>query len=147
MFHVLNSSLVSCEVINRDRYVAANSIAKTEFVEFYKGMRYRDISEGDGRLVERGDRINVEYTGKLLGGREIESTSEYAAGQRTITAGGSDVIEGLSEGVIGMKEYGVRELLIPPRLHFPQRFPKMIVIYEVKVRKVLDRDLRGPKTP
>jgi FKBP-type peptidyl-prolyl cis-trans isomerase len=134
---LLGSPTLLCEVINKEKYMKAYKIPDKEFRDLIGGIKFRDTKYGDGDEVERGDSVKVEFTGRLLGGREVESTSSAPGGVVTVSAGGSDVVKCVSEGIIGMKEYGSRELLVPPEMHYPDRFPKQIMIYTLMVRNIV----------
>jgi len=135
--NLLSTPEVLCEVIKSDKYKSAYKIVDPEFRPLIPGIKYRDLKYGDGELVERGDIINVQYTGKLVGGREIESTETLAGRTVTIVAGSDDVVKCVSEGVIGMREYGSRELLVAPSMHYPDRFPDSIMVFDVMVRTIV----------
>lgn len=135
--HLFSSEQVLCEVIKQEKYLKAYKAANTEFQNLVHGIRFRDTKIGDGVTVERGDVVKVQFTGRLIGGREVESTMHNAGATTTITAGGTDVVRGVSEGVIGMKEYGSRELLVPPSMHYGEKFPNQIMVYDVMVRTVV----------
>ncbi|KAF4726124.1 hypothetical protein FOZ62_009183, partial [Perkinsus olseni] len=42
----------------------------------------------------------------------------------------------LNEGVVGMREGGHREMIVPPHMHYPERWPNRILIYEVSLMRV-----------
>lgn len=128
--------LIKCDVIDPKKYLAAHSAATVEFSNHISGMKFRDISIGDGKEIYRGDRVTIQLSGCLPTGKEVETTSHLPGRAITITAGGKEIISGVSEGVIGMREYGSRELLIPPHMHYSDRFPNTVLIYEVMVRRV-----------
>ena len=137
--HIFSSEQVLCEVIKQEKYLKAYKAANLEFEKLVHGIKFRDTKIGDGLTVERGDVIKVQFTGRLLGGREVESTLHNAGSVTTMTAGGKDVVKGVSEGVIGMKEYGSRELLLPPSMHYADKFPNQILVYDVMVRTVVQK--------
>lgn len=139
VFDFLSSERVLCELIKKEKYLDAYRIPDREFRELVGGIRYRNTKYGDGAEVRRGDVVNVQYTGRLLGGREIETTNDLPGSVKLVTAGGSDAVSCVSEGIIGMKEYGSRELLVPPKMHYPDRYPTQIMIYDVMVRTVVRR--------
>jgi FKBP-type peptidyl-prolyl cis-trans isomerase len=128
---------ILCEVIKSEKYLNAYRIPDKEFRNLVGGMKFRDLKYGDGSVVKHGDIVNMQFTGKLMGGREIESTSHLPGSVIQVTAGGSEVVKAVCEGIIGMKEYGSRELLVPPSMHYPERFPNQIMIYEVMVRTLV----------
>ena len=134
--YLFSNPVVLCEVIKSDRYMKAYAIADVEFRPHVDGMKFRNVKLGDGEEVQRGDSVNVHFTGRLLGGKEIESTESLPGRKMTIKAGGSGVVRVVSEGVIGMKEYGSREFIVPPNMHYPDRFPNQIMIYELMVRTI-----------
>ncbi len=127
---------VLCDVISSERYKKAYSAANVEFLPLIYGIKFRDLSIGDGRDIVRGDVVHVQFKGRLLGGREVESTAALTGNKVRIKAGGDEVVRAVSEGVIGMRQYGSRELLVPPSMHYPDRFPGQIMIYELLVRLV-----------
>ena len=141
--NLLSSPEVLCEVIKSERYTSAYKIPNPEFQSLIQGIKYRDIKYGDGAIVEKGDTVNVQYTGKLVGGREIESTEAMPGRTVTIKAGSDDVVKCVSEGVIGMREYGSRELLVAPSMHYPDRFPDSIMVFEVMVRTIVHKGNNG----
>ena len=137
IMYLLHSPDVLCEVIKSEKYIAAYKIPDPEFRQMCPGIKFRDTKFGDGAVVERGDVIKVQYTGKVVGGREIESTESFPGRTIKIVAGSGDVVKAVSEGVIGMREYGSRELLVSPSMHYPDRFPNSIMSYDVMVRTIV----------
>ncbi len=70
--------------------------------------------------IQSGDRVTLHYTTRALEGGVMESTR--GRDPLVLTAGGSEVIRGLSCGVIGMQVGEQRTLSIPPEQAFgPQR--------------------------
>lgn len=142
--YLFSNEPVLCEVIKQEKYLNAYKIADTEFRNLTNGIKFRDVKYGDGHIVEAGDIVNVQFTGRLVGGREIETTLHQPGGYVTIKAGGSDVVRVVSDGIIGMGEYGSRELLAPPMMHYPDRFPNQVMIYDVMVRTVARKQNAPP---
>lgn len=64
------------------------------------------------KFVSSGDRVSVHYTARLADGSIILSTHGAKGGEQPLgfVAGGPEVIQGLSEAVIGMHE-GERKLV------------------------------------
>lgn len=137
--NLLSSPMVLCEVIKSQKYLHAYKIPDPEFKQLLSGLKYRDLKYGDGATVERGDVVNVQYTGRLVGGKEVESTDSMPGRVVTIVAGSDDVVKAVSEGVVGMREYGSRELLATPTMHYVDRFPNSIMAYDVMVRTVVKK--------
>ena len=141
--NLLSSPQVLCEVIKSEKYKSAYKIPDPEFRSLIPGIKYRDVKIGDGEVVERGDVINVQYTGKLVGGREIESTEAFSRRTVTIKVGSDDVVKCVSQGVVGMREYGSRELLVAPSMHYPDRFPDSIMVFDLMVRTIVRKANNG----
>lgn len=135
--YLLSNSLSKCEVIKKETYIKSYRIPDVEFKPFVGGMLFRDTKYGDGEIVERGDIVKVQYTGRLASGREIETTTSRPGNVVTFIAGGTEVVKAVSEGVIGMSEYGCRELLAPPSMHYPDKYPEQVMSYDLMVRTVV----------
>lgn len=76
-----------------------------------------DVLEGEGNEVKKGDTVIVNYIGTLQNGQQFDNS--YVKGTPfTFTVGGNEVIKGLDEGIIGMKEDGQRILVIPASLAY-----------------------------
>lgn len=74
------------------------------------------MTVGTGTVVKAGDTVTVHYTGALAkDGTIFESSLD--SGQ-TATFGLDQVIQGWTQGLPGMKEGGVRRLLIPSALAY-----------------------------
>jgi len=77
-----------------------------------------DLIVGTGRTALPGNAITVKYVGTHLDGKVFDSTFEPGSNPLTFTLGGEEVIAGWDEGLIGMKEGGRRQLVIPPDLAY-----------------------------
>lgn len=79
-------------------------------------LKTEDLTVGTGAVVKAGDTVTVHYTGALAkDGTIFESSLD--SGQ-TATFGLDQVIQGWTQGLPGMKEGGVRRLLIPSALAY-----------------------------
>lgn len=76
-----------------------------------------DLTVGRGELAKRGDDIVVHYVGKLLDGKQFDS-SRSRRDPLDFALGAGDVIKGLDQGVEGMRVGGVRKLTIPAELAY-----------------------------
>lgn len=78
-----------------------------------------DLVEGEGRAVQAGDIIEVQYVGVgAADGIEFDSTYSRGSDPLRLTAGKSPVIEGWNEGLLGMKAGGQRILQIPSAMAY-----------------------------
>ncbi len=104
---VLSLAFVSCD---------GGDACAQEPVETESGLTYEEIECGDGPAAERGDSVEVHYTGSFEDGEEFDSSE--GADPLPVEIGAGQVIAGFEEGLIGMKVGGVREVTIPPELGY-----------------------------
>ena len=87
-------------------------------------VQTRDLTPGVGEVAAPGTRVVVHYTGWLYDSaatnrRGVSFDSSRKAGRPfDFVLGGGQVIDGWERGIAGMKEGGVRELVIPSRLAY-----------------------------
>jgi len=74
-------------------------------------------STGTGAVAEPGDLVAAHYTGRLPSGEIFVDTRDEAQPHRW-TLGDGSVIKGMDHAVRGMRAGGVREVVIPPELHW-----------------------------
>ena len=92
---------------------------------------------GTGAEARAGLKVEVHYTGWLLGGKQFDSSRGGSPFGFTLGAG--QVIKGWDQGVAGMKVGGQRTLTIPPELGYGMRgFPGVIppqatLVFEVEL--------------
>jgi len=91
--------------------VDLSQMTKTE-----SGLYWRDLTVGTGATAEVYESVKVGYTLWLANGTKIEESAPSAP--ITFTIGRGQVIQGWDQGVPGMKEGGVRLLVIPPSLAY-----------------------------
>lgn len=110
-------------------------------------MDIKDVKVGTGRTVKRGDLVEVTYTARLLNGRYFEKRTQpkdavvFRVSDKKVVRTDRMPIAGVREGMIGMREGGVREMWLPPAVAFGYRAPGGIppssfVIFEVTVRRI-----------
>ena len=88
------------------------------------GLQYEDTTTGSGEVATAGQSVSVHYTGWLYdnGTRGTKFDSSKDRGEPFIfPLGGGMVIKGWDEGVQGMREGGVRTLIIPANLGYGAR--------------------------
>ena len=87
-------------------------------------LEIEDLDEGEGDEVQDGDQVSVNYVGVLYDNGEEFDNSYDRGVPFDFQVGGGQVIPGWDEGLIGMKEGGQRQLVIPPDLAYgPQGQP------------------------
>ena len=77
-------------------------------------LQSADLITGTGPGVQTGDTVTVEYVlATYSSGKVVQSS--WTSQPFTFTVGLGDVIPGWDKGVLGMKQGGRRELIIPPQ--------------------------------
>lgn len=84
------------------------------------GLKYEDKVVGTGASPQKGQRVSVHYTGKLVDGTKFDSSVDR--GQPFVfVIGVGNVIAGWDEGVATMKVGGKRILYVPAALGYGSR--------------------------
>ncbi len=86
-------------------------------VESPSGLFYRDITVGMGEEAGRGDRVQLHYIGAFIDGTVFERSTDLGP-PIEFRLGAREVIRGWDEGIRGMREGGLRQLVIPPQLAY-----------------------------
>lgn len=103
-----------------------------EWKPIEKGVKIWDVKEGDGPEAKPGKRIRMHYTGWYPTGVVFDSSLKRGEPFSTDL---TDVIQGWTVGVAGMKPGGVRRLYIPAALAYGDGAggrPAGDLIFEVK---------------
>ena len=108
-------------------------------------VQVREVRVGPGEVAEPGRRLVVHYTGWLYDGSAGNHRGRSFDSSRTsgrpfdFVLGGGGVIPGWERGVAGMKEGGVRELVVPSRLAYgadgspPVIPPDATLVFEIEL--------------
>ena len=75
-------------------------------------------------MIRSGDRVSVHFTTRSLEGSVMETSRNRDP--LVFTAGGDEVVRGLSEGVLGMRTGEHRTLSVPPEHGFGNARPDLI---------------------
>jgi FKBP-type peptidyl-prolyl cis-trans isomerases 1 len=94
----------------------------SKIITLHSGVSIQDFRVGEGALVEEGKRVNIQWSLKRSNGYTIDSSANndgvpfiFVVGREN---GGQKAIEGLDEGIRGMRVGGIRRIVIPPSLAF-----------------------------
>ena len=114
---------------------AANAVRPPEFVTQQpgftptkSGLQIKDVKEGTGAAAATGDRVVYEWEGYTIGyfGRPFEKKAGLKGGDfegekdySRFVVGRGEVVPALEEGVLGVREGGVRQIIFPPELGYP----------------------------
>ena len=97
------------------------------------GLQARDVVQGNGKVAESGDTLTMHYVGVSWStGQEFDSS--WGKEPFKFQLGAGMVIPGWDQGLVGMREGGRRQLVIPPALAYgPQGQPPAIAPNETLV--------------
>lgn len=114
-------------VDNTNQSDQSNQLAGTQLegftpVENVTELQVTDLQEGDGAEVQADSLVTVDYTGAVAATGTIFQSS-IDAGQQ-VTFGLDQVIPGWKEGMVGMKQGGVRRMVIPANLAYGENPPE-----------------------
>ena len=106
------------------------------------GLKYEDLTEGEGEPATVNQKVRVHYTGWLTDGTKFDSSLDRND-PFSFPLGGGRVIRGWDEGVQGMKVGGKRKLTIPPQLGYGSTGaggvipPNATLVFEVELLEIL----------
>ncbi|KAF2965366.1 hypothetical protein GQX73_g8195 [Xylaria multiplex] len=95
---------------------AAAEKGATLGVKVVQGVTIDDRKIGTGRVVKKGNKVEVRYIGKLTDGKVFDSNKKGKP--FSFKAGSGEVIKGWDIGVQGMSVGGERRLTIPAHLAY-----------------------------
>lgn len=104
---LLNQAAELNEDIPKDRYQPEGDVTE---------LATEDLVAGDGEVVAPGDTVTVHYTGWLAADGSVFDSSYFRGEPATFSLNG--VIEGWSEGMVGMKVGGERRLIVPSEMAY-----------------------------
>jgi len=102
------------------------------------GLKYVTQAEGKGETPKTGTNIKVHYTGKLLNGKQFDSSVDRGK-PIDFNVGQGRVIKGWDEALLTMKKGEKRVLIIPPHLGYGSRGaggvipPNATLIFDVEL--------------
>jgi FKBP-type peptidyl-prolyl cis-trans isomerase len=109
-------------------------------------LEKKDVVVGKGQAAKFADVVTVDYTGKLLSGKQFDSSVGRAP--FTFVLGAGMVIKGWDQGVAGMKVGGKRKLKIPAGLAYGSRQmgpdipPNSTLLFDVELKKIQRVDVK-----
>ena len=127
----------------QDTYATSLGVDIASMTKTSSGLYYKDKVVGTGTVVAAvNDSIRANYTVWLTNGTKVDSSKDTGGSPIRFRIGDQDVIPGFSEGFVGMKVGGVRQLVIPTALAWgpqgsavpgkPRIQPNANVIFEIE---------------
>jgi len=99
----------------------------------------KDLKEGTGPAVKKGDKVTLDYVAKLPTGEVGDSTYELHK-PITFVVGSNRAMDGIDYGVLGMKVGGKREIIVPPALGPTQPTAKIpydsVLTIDLELKKI-----------
>ena len=106
-------------------------------------LQVRDVVQGKGKPAESGDTLSVQYVGVSWStGQQFDSSWDRGKQPFKFKLGSGMVIPGWDQGLVGMRQGGRRELIIPPdQAYGPQGQPPTIgpnetLVFVIDLQKV-----------
>eukprot|EP00245_Coleochaete_scutata_P007927 TRINITY_DN23751_c0_g1_i1.p1 TRINITY_DN23751_c0_g1~~TRINITY_DN23751_c0_g1_i1.p1 ORF type:complete len:315 (+),score=64.35 TRINITY_DN23751_c0_g1_i1:2-946(+) len=100
-----------------------------DYVETESGLQYKDLRDGNGPGAQKGDMVVIDWDGFTIGyyGRIFEARNKAKGGSFTgnekdyyrFRLGIDKVIPAFEEAIQGMQVGGVRRIIVPPELGYP----------------------------
>jgi FKBP-type peptidyl-prolyl cis-trans isomerase len=104
------------------------------------GLVTQVLAPGDGDEAKKGDKLKLHFVGTLIDGGVFDSSR--ARGQPfSFWVGEGQVVPGLDQGLLGMREGEVRRITLPPALGYgleakPKIPPNSTLVFEVELLDV-----------
>jgi peptidylprolyl isomerase len=86
-------------------------------------LRIEDLKEGSGPQTITSNTVRVQYIGRLVDGKQFDTSCQPGRTPFEFTLGAGQVIPGWDSGIVGMRVGGQRRLIIPANLAYGERSP------------------------
>jgi FKBP-type peptidyl-prolyl cis-trans isomerase len=95
-------------------------VPRDAYKKLESGLVYADVRPGQpsGETVRQGSTVNLQWVRRKSNGYFVDSSATHDSAPFIFTVGDGTALQGLDEAVRGMKEGGVRRILIPPSLAY-----------------------------
>lgn len=118
-------------------YLKANNITATPTAD---GLIYIEEKAGDGPQATKGKKVKMHYTGYLLNGKKFDSSHDRGQ-PLEFTVGEGQMIKGIDEGVMMMRQGGKARLILPSNIAYggqetPYIPPYSTLIFDVELIEV-----------
>lgn len=113
----------------KDKDYGKPRMTYSDYTTTSSGLQYQDLKEGNGPIAQPGNTAVVDWSGVTIGyyGRPFEGRNKARGGAFTgddkdfyrFKIGDSRVIPAFNEAVAGMKVGGIRRIVVPVELGYP----------------------------
>jgi FKBP-type peptidyl-prolyl cis-trans isomerase len=93
-------------------------VPREAYKKLPSGVVFADLRQGSGEEAKNGSRCNIQWVLRKSNGYFVDSSEVSGSVPFIFTVGDGSAIQGVNEGIQGMKVGGVRRLLIPPSLAY-----------------------------
>jgi FKBP-type peptidyl-prolyl cis-trans isomerase len=100
----------------QDTYATSLGVDIASMTKTTSGLYYKDKVVGTGTAAVANDSIKANFTLWLTNGTKVDSSKDPGNVPIEFRVGDPEVIVGFSEGFLGMRPGGVRQLVIPTNL-------------------------------
>lgn len=107
-------------------------------------LQTEDVRIGGGQAAQIGDCITVHYRLALTDGTPVAGNNTFGSRPISFTLQPGSLIEGWIQGIPGLREGGLRRLIVPPSLGYGEADTASIpggstLIFEVELVKIEQR--------
>jgi len=142
-----NSQVVlDVELLSVDEPPQPSEVAESDLTTTESGLKYYDLTEGDGGEAAANSTVTTHYT-VWVAGDDANSYILSSAGNQPVTfvvGRGDTVFPGWDEGVTGMKVGGKRLLVIPPELALGDQASATIPANSTLIMEIELTDINEP---
>ncbi|MEN8801311.1 MAG: FKBP-type peptidyl-prolyl cis-trans isomerase [Thiogranum sp.] len=138
---MMKNSLGTAALLALCCLVSGSVVAADGFLMTPRGTAYQDLKTGTGETAEPGDVVTMHFVGWLddAGRQGKELYNSRRDGKSVSFVVGTDkVMQGWSDGVIGMKPGGKRLLRLPPALGYGARGAQDVVPADAGLMFMID---------
>ena len=138
----LNGLFLSCFAILFLFNCKESSAKKNDLTKTESGLEYKVIKEGISEPVKEGQHVLLHETMSYRND-SLLFNSRHLPNPLKVLVGDNQAIQGIDEGLLGMKKGEIKMLIIPPYLskrseptNFPH--PDSILVYEIEIIDILN---------
>lgn len=123
--------------------ICATSCATNKFIHSDSGLKYMVLKKGKGEVAKLGNEVLIHEKMSYQNDSLLFSSYNLPSPVKFMV-GGNQVINGVDEGIRGMKKGEIRKLIVSPSLSkrmgnqtFPH--PDSTLVYEVELVDILSK--------